>query len=138
MALVSGEKLGLMFVQPGPKRYAVVREALILTNGWVATDWFDMANYSYAALYFAVVQGSITELQWFVEYSIDGTTWFRQLAEEISLTDIENAEPPNSLPIAGDVNRVKVVPNIGRYVRLQVIAVGTVTASSLEVTLVGV
>jgi len=138
MALVDPTKLGLMYTQPGPKRYAVVRDAAILTNGWVATDWWDMSNYSYAALFFVVVQGSITELQWFVEYSIDGTTWFRQLAEEVSLTDIENAEPPNSLPIAGDVNRVKVVPNLGRYVRLQVTAVGTVTASSLEVTIVGV
>jgi len=138
MALVDGTKLGLLYLQPGPKRYAVVRDAAILTNGFVATDWWDMANYSYAALYFAVVQGSITELQWYVEYSIDATTWFRQLAEEVSLTDIENAEPPNSLPIAGDVNRVKVVPNLGRYVRLQVKAVGTVTASSLEVSIVGV
>jgi len=137
MALVDGTKLGLLYLQPGPKRYAVVRDAAILTNAFVATDWWDMANYSYASLYFAVVQGSITELQWYVEYSIDGTVWHRQLAEEVSLTDIENAEPPNSLPIAGDVNRVKVVPNIGRYVRLQVKAVGTVTASSLEVSIVG-
>jgi len=138
MALVDGTKLGLMYLQPGPKRYAIVREDAILTNAFVATDWWDMANYSYAALLFKVTQGSITELQWYVEYSIDGTVWYRQMAEEVSLTDIENAEPPNSLPIAGDVNRAKVVPNLARFVRLQVKALGTVTASSLEVTITGV
>lgn len=138
MALVDGTKLGLLYLQPGPKRYAVVREDAILTASYVATDYWDMANYSYAALYFNVTQGSISELRWYVEYSIDGTTWYRQLAEEVSLTDIENAEPYNSLPIAGDVPRVKVVPNLGRYVRLQVLAIGTLTASSLEVIIVGV
>jgi len=139
MALVSGTKLGLMFMQPGPKRFAVVRDDAILTTGFVATDWWDMANYSYAALWFDITQGSMTELEWFVEYSIDGTDWFRQLAEEVSLTDIENAEPPNSLPVAEDVKRVKVVPNLGRYVRLQVrVSVGSATGTSLEVTIVGV
>lgn len=138
MALIQATKLGLLYVQPGPKRYGVVREAAILTNSYVATNWWEMSNYSYAALYFDVTKGSITELRWYVEYSIDGTTWYRQLAEEVSLTDIENAEPYNSLPIAGDVPRVKVVPNLGSFVRLQVTAIGTVTGSSLEVTIVGV
>ncbi len=137
MALVDGTSLGLKGVQPGPKRYAVVREATILTNAFVATDWFDMANYSYGALFLDIVQGVITELQWYVEYSIDGTTWHRQLAEQVSLTDIENAEPPNSLPITGDASVVKVVPNLGRFMRLQVRALGTVTASSLAVSIVG-
>lgn len=138
MALVTGTKIGMAAIQPGPKRYAVVREAAILTNGWEITDWWDMANYSYAGLLFSVVQGSITELQWFLEYSINETEWYRQLAEEVTLTDIENAAPPNSLVIAGDVDRVKVVPVLGRFVRLQVTAVGTVTASSLKVTIVGI
>lgn len=136
MTLISGTKLGLE-VQPGPKRYATVREDAILTTGFVATNHWDMANYSYGALYFKITQGSLTELQWYVEYSIDGTTWYRQLAEQVSLTDIENAEPPNSLPLSGDANRVKVVPNLGRYMRLQVKGVGTVTASSLQVDIVG-
>jgi len=138
MALVDSTGMGLKYINPSPKRYAVVREDAILTNGWVETDYFDMGNYSYASLFFDVTQGSITELQWKVYHSIDGTNWFQRLAEEITLTDIENAEPPDSLPIGGDVKRVKVVPVLGRFLRLEVIAVGTVTASSLEVTMVGV
>ena len=129
---------GLKYVNPAPKRYAVVREAAILTGTYVATDYFDMSNHSYASLFFNVTQGSITELRWTVWHSLDATNWYQQLAEEVTLTDIENAAPYNSLPVAGDVKRVKVVPVLGRYLRLEVLAVGTVAGSSLEVIITGV
>ncbi len=129
---------GLKYINPSPRRGGVVREGLVLTGSPVETDYFDMSNYSFASLWFDLTRGSITDLRWKVWHSLDGTNWFQRIAEEVTLTDIENAAPFESMAVIGDFKRIKVVPVLGRFLKLEVYAVGTVTGSSLEVTILGV
>ena len=122
-----------------PRRYGTVRESLILTGSPVASDYFDMSNYSFASIWFDLTAGSVTELQWRTYHSWDETDWFERTAEEVSLTDVENAAPPDSMAVIGDFKRVKVVPVLGKFMRIEVwMAAGSVTGSLLEVIIAGV
>lgn len=141
MALLGTDNLDTAGLRDGhipPRRWAVVREAAILTGSPVASNYFDMSNYSHASIFFKLTQGGITDLQWRVYHSFDESDWFERTAQEVTLTDIENAAPPDSMAVSGNFNRVKVVPVFAKFLRITVWAVGTVAGSELKVIISGV
>jgi len=140
MALASWTKLRVEYNRDKKnlRKKAVVRAAAILTNSYVATDEVDITGFSRVGIFFALLAGSLTSFEYKVQQSVDGgDTWHDITAETVTLTTITDGQPYYTIA-ATDQNSFKGVYAWGERLRLQVKGTGTLTSSSLAVTLVGV
>ena len=122
------------------KDKAEVREAAILTTGYVASNEMDISSYNKAAVFFEVTKGSLTEVLIKVQQSIDeGVTWFDAPAEQVGLTEIVMGIPEYSRTLVGATERwFWVFAAMGQQMRVQIKGVGTVTSSECTLNIVGV
>lgn len=139
MAVVDWVKVKLKYAgdKRDLKKKAVVRAAAILTNSFVETDAVNVKGFSRVALFFKLTAGSLTSFEYEVQHSPDGgTTWYDLGVETVTLTTVTDGQPDYTTP-AADKNWCKLVYAPGEWLRLRVKGTGTLTLSSLTVTIMG-
>lgn len=113
----------------------VVRAAAILTNGYVAgTDIESTQQYNQAALLIAFTIGSLTDCDIKIEFSHDDTTYYQESFGTTS--GAEDTLSAGHHTIAATGNYYYTFPIKARYIRVSAIGNGTVTSSSLALSLI--
>ena len=121
-------------------QFFTLRAALATTTSYVATSHMRTFDAEWVSLDFELVWVDSTSTQWYVEWSRDGTTWYRSLNASASAGTTTCVENANTLVSTATLNwndgpiRVQ-----GAYMRVSVKRTGGVGADTLAVfaTLVG-
>ena len=140
MALIKPTNLTATFGDIERKRTGyTVREAAILTNSYVVcTHDMDLRPYEYAGVFFEIVQGGLTSLEYIIWQSHDLTTWFRKGAESVAASVITDTAPYHTIALTGNLDIYKVYPMVGLGFRLSVKGTGVMANSLLTVHVTGV
>ncbi len=113
----------------------VSRAAAILTNGYVAGSAIDVSAYDQIVIYAEFTKGSLTDLDIKVEFSPDNTIWVQETFASI-LGDT-STETLGIHTYSATGNYRLPVEVADKYVRISAIGNGTVTSSSLALTVIG-
>ena len=106
--------------------------AQALTNSYVAGNVLDTKiKQDRLALLLAATLGSLTSIQYKIEYSTDQVTWYQETASSVSGGTATDTQVEHT--ISADGNYHLVIPLVDRYVRVSVKGTGTVTGSSITV-----
>ena len=112
-----------------------VRSDAILTTGYVAGTVIDtQGRYNQANFYFDYTKGSLTSLEWKVEFSPDNSAFYQEIFESISGGTATETLGEHTTTSDGDFKYALAIKD--RYVRLSFKGTGTVTGSSLGVDVV--
>jgi hypothetical protein len=117
---------------------AVVRADAALTTSYVASDHMDVTGADACTVLIAYTYASATSIEWYVEWSHDGTTWFRSI--NVSPAAGVNTITANSQTYAtsatinlSDGN----IPVEAAYVRVQIKRTGGAAGDTAAVTVEG-
>lgn len=140
MARAAVTNIGTKYAQGLKKRkgYATLRAATILTTSYVETDEVDLTDFTQIGIMFDLTQGSLTSFEYKVWQSIDGTTWFQEASESVGAGVITDTPAYYTYAFTTSDPYYKLVPFLGRYLKLEVKGTGTVTGSSCAVDVMGV
>lgn len=120
------------------KGYATIRDAAILTGSHVDTDVVDMQQFSDASVLMKIVKGSITGVEYKIYHSTDQTDWFQDTVQVIAAASVTETNPAHTITVSADINPAIIFPVLARFVKFSVKGNGSVSGSSLEVSVVGV
>lgn len=111
---------------------SAVRTAAILTNGYVAGTAIDVSGKNQLTLFIDFTLGSLTNAILKIEFSPDGTNYFQETFDSISVgVDTESA----ATHLFGATGTyVLNIPVLAKTVRVSSIGTGTVTSSSLTIS----
>lgn len=129
---------------PGEASYTLypVRTAAILTGSYVAgtvlgpSDYQEIFQHKQLELLIAFTLGSLTTAEIKVEFSNDGTTYYREVYDSVgtpsggSVTITENMIE-RSLAATGNYRIA--IPILDRYIKISVKGSGTATSSSMTI-----
>ena len=111
-----------------------LRAALATTSSYVATSHMRTLDGEWVSLDFALVWVDSTSTQWYVEWSQDGTTWYRSLNYSASAGTITATANNATIVLGASTNwndgPIRVQDN---YMRVQVKKTGGVGADTLAV-----
>ena len=113
--------------------YQTLREAAILTTGYVSSDNIRLTVYHDIGVFFSIDKGSLTSFQYKIQWSPDNITWYDEATETIAAGSITDTVCSYTIVLSGDVDYYKLFPYRGNYLRIQVKGTGTVTGSSCAV-----
>jgi hypothetical protein len=109
-----------------------VLAAQILTNSYVASSAVDLKiKYNKLIVLLNITLGSLTSVQYKLEFSPDGTNWYQETASAVSGTTSTDSLLEHSVSATGNYRLV--LNMFDRYVRVSVKGTGTVTSSSITV-----
>ena len=113
---------------------ATLRAALATTTSYVASSHVQVSQGHRVVLEFALTWADSTSTQWYVEWSPDGTTWFRSI--NVSSSGGVNTVTLNNATFASGASAAWVDPiePEGLYMRVNVKKTGGVGADALAVT----
>ena len=113
--------------------FSTPRANLALTTSYVATSHIDCSQANKVNVYFTLTWVDSTSTEYYVEWSYDGTTWFRSL--NISPSGATNTVLDNTQTRAASASAkwVDTFPRQGSYMRLFVKKSGGVGADALLV-----
>ena len=117
-----------------------LREDAVLTGSYVVSDVFVQHphNYPIVTFLFKVTQGGLTGLQFYIEGSNDGTTWYRVTSSSIASGAEALSVVETTRALSGNENFMYSIEGAKRQrYRVWVKGVGTVTGSSLEIKAAG-
>ena len=123
-----------MGVGLGDYRREIVRAAAILTGSYVAgTVIKDVEHCNQLVLLFAYTKGSLTSLEYKIEFSDDGgTTWYQEVMSVQSAGTSTDTVLEHTFTGATANLRIA-VPIKDSYIRVSAKGTGTVTSSSLAI-----
>ena len=112
-----------------------IRSAAILTTSYVAATTIEQAGrFNQLALLLAYTQGSLTSLEIKIEFSMDGTTFFRETVTSVS--GGTSTLSMNEYTFTSTGNIVIPLPAFYDFIKVSAKGTGTVTSSSLAITAV--
>lgn len=110
------------------------RAAAALTNSYVASSAIDVRNASQVIFFIAFTIGSLTDADIKVEFSPNGTTWFQ---ETFAAIDGDTSTETNGVHTYAATGNYRLPIEVaGEYIRISAIGNGTVTGSSMAITMI--
>lgn len=123
-----------MGVGLGDYRREIVRAAAILTNSYVAgTVIKDIEHCNQLVLLFAYTKGSLTSLQYKIEFSDDGGATYYQEIMSVQSSGTSTDTVLEHTFTGATANFRVAIPIKDSYIRVSAIGTGTVTSSSLAI-----
>lgn len=110
------------------------RAAAILTNGYVASSAIDVRAYTQAIFFLDFTKGSLTDLDVKVEFSPDGSDWYQETFELIAADTSDETLGIHTYIATGKYRLPVEVAS--EYIRISAVGNGTVTSSSLKITMI--
>jgi len=115
-----------------------LRASAATTTSYVASDHADVSAYERLSLEFTLTWVDSTSTQWYVEWSSDGTNWFRSTNTATSTGTHTLTVNEQTLVLGASTKWIHGAFDVAdRYVRVAVKKTGGVGADALAVTLVG-
>ena len=109
----------------------ILREALLPTGSYVASDHAEVLEAEKLSLLITLAgHATLTSLTYYVEWSYDGTTWFRSINVAASGATNTLTQNENTIAITGDVKFCDTFDVQAPYVRVSIKAGGTIDAGA--------
>ena len=120
------------------KAYGIVREEAVLTNSYVDSDYIDLGEFDRIDIGFNVTPVALTQLDYKIYGSYDGTTWYNTVSEVVASGSILEVPCEYHTPLASGMEPWHVsMPFSHQYAKVAVKGVGTATNSLCEVVIGG-
>ena len=124
------ERLRIVFRR---HRSATLRDDASLAGTYEYSDHVDVVGCKSACLLFEVTKGSCTSLQYKIQTSHDGTTWFDWITDTVTAGTITQSAAEWTMTLSDDVNFYNQIDYFGRFIRVGVKCTGTITGASAAV-----
>ncbi len=111
--------------------YETIREALILTTGYVASDSIIIKNADQLQLWVAFTKGSSNGVRLKIEYSDDDSTFFQESRYSLVGTEFQHVAVIRT--IIASANLVISLPVAAKYVKVSAQAISSGTSTLLAI-----
>ena len=99
---------------------ATLRAVAALTASYVASSHVSVVGFRRVTLLLAYVFSSATSIEWYVEFSHDGTTWYRVVNKSASAGTVTNVAANDTMTVTESLNFCDTFETQGAYMRVSV------------------
>ena len=116
--------------------YGTARAAAALTTSYVeSTYYFDVGHYNSIDLLIKKTWADSTSSQWYVEWSHDATTWYREVGTAYSAGTNTVVPLLSSRTVGASENLIEPHPILARYVKVWAHKTGGTGADGMEIVI---
>ena len=112
---------------------AALRAAAALTTSYVASSHVDCRWTKTICLLFTSIWASATSVEYYVEWSDDGTTWYRSLSASTSSGVVTMTENSATIAVSASLNFADAFPVQAQYMRVWAKRTGGASGDTLAI-----